>query len=179
MTTTMTDKINEAKAALEKYPKARQFLREYRRQSDAEIAYRITDLLPTGRENVELMRDVLSFARKEQRRPLARRHFDMSPWFSGRAVGTKKGPDITCGTQGCLAGTAVMLSLKPGWLLQDGTLYTSLLRPAAGYTDIATEGQKRLGLTNEQARFLFFATEAKAALLTELASIVVGEDLRP
>lgn len=154
---------------------------------------------PDFAPNLQLLLDVLVWARAEEQRPREQRRFDMGTWFSVYEPSDDRlvvdpsdhfdvaltpadaGQEpLVCGTTACLAGTAVAFTLEPGQLLtQDGLVDAATGRLVADETngwDWAEEGAARLGLTHIQGDYLFTATGENVEGLALIATYMTGYD---
>lgn len=158
---------------------------------------------PTGQEDVELMATCLAYAEEERvsaRKAGRRSRFQMSTWNVGMIFKDAAGgpPPLTCGTTACLAGTAAAFTLAPNELMtsgevrriEDPRLYAAKrdqalaggVPPTMMGSSFAVESVERrgtdvLGLNRNQAKVLFFLTDAQLPSVKLVASYVTGYDL--
>lgn len=159
-------------------------------ETDGEGAV-IDDLKPTGNENVEMLREVLAYAKRE----IGLGNFHMDDWIaingqgypetdSGVVVAAQK--PLDCNTTVCFAGTAVLFDLK----LNEGMGSFGRVRvdqngrwsgipldeeyPEDAGLSYEEDGRRVLGLTQDQADILFYLPN-DISLIHEVVSILVGD----
>lgn len=136
------------------------------------------DLEPTGEENVEELRTVLAFAKKEKE------HFDMTSWVTipERENTIKTYEPLSCGTTMCLAGTAAYFSLQENEVISSwGEIYSydrDTETRGNLISGVETRGRNVLGLTWGQADILF-ALPDDLAVVEAAMNLVAGEILLP
>lgn len=163
--------------------------------------------LPTGRENVKLMGEVLAYADWEVARAKRERdssRFDMRFWISGTVKKTEENtpPPMPCGTSACLAGTAtaftmgmdeIMVDDRVGPVVsievtdwekwddgaKDSAVPTKTVEAVDGNKgeSVETRGREKLGLSFDQSHILFRTYNYGLPDIKIVASYMTGVDL--